>query len=94
MTIVAGGFLWWWLIYNSYHNMHLVIGNTKDFPFMAGKQHLWSDKELGIPPDEAGLAPEIENPRTTRIPGCIKNHMHFEPYYLKMKFGDEGRFKF
>lgn len=86
-----GAYLWWWLIYNSYHNMHFVVGH---FEFMGGKGHLWQDEELGIPDDEEGVAPVIDKVRTTRIPGCINRHHNFNPFHLKKFFGDEGMWKF
>lgn len=90
MAKVFGGFLWWWLIYHFYHEPERVYGH---FPYHNPEVE-WSDEELGIPPDEDGLAPTIPNPRSTRIPECNLRHRNFSPHWLEWRFGDTGIFKF
>ena len=89
LTAVYGGFLWWWLIHNCYHNSHLVVGH---FPY--AKPSEWTDEELGIPSDNEGLAPVKDNVRSVLAPGASNRHHNLSPHYMKLKFGDMGMWKF
>lgn len=46
-AVVAGGIMWWWILWHLWHEPEHIYG---EFP--EPDASLWTDKELGIPPDD------------------------------------------
>ncbi|XP_055319866.1 NADH dehydrogenase [ubiquinone] 1 beta subcomplex subunit 2, mitochondrial-like [Sitodiplosis mosellana] len=44
---MAGGFMWWWIIWHLYWDFGHIVG---EFPYP--DTSAWTDEELGIPPDD------------------------------------------
>lgn len=39
--------MWWWIFWHLWHDYEHIIG---EYPYP--EVHLWTDAELGIPPDD------------------------------------------
>lgn len=87
---LLGGYAWWWVFSNCYYESGHLFGH---FPWVHPNRD-FTDEELGIPPDEEGLAPVISHVRTIIAPGCIPNTRNYSPYALEKLFGDTGVHKF
>lgn len=46
-AMAVGGFMWWWVLWHLWHEPEHITG---EFP--QPDPLLWTDKELGIPPDD------------------------------------------
>nr|XP_032650725.1 NADH dehydrogenase [ubiquinone] 1 beta subcomplex subunit 2, mitochondrial-like [Chelonoidis abingdonii] len=44
---ILSGFMWFWILWHFWHNPDAVLGH---FPYPDPSK--WTDKELGIPPDD------------------------------------------
>ncbi|XP_011695933.1 PREDICTED: NADH dehydrogenase [ubiquinone] 1 beta subcomplex subunit 2, mitochondrial-like isoform X2 [Wasmannia auropunctata] len=42
-----GGIMWWWVLWHFWHDFGHIVG---EFPYP--DPSMWTDKELGIPPDD------------------------------------------
>ena len=87
---IMGGYMWWWIIHHSVHNYDLVFGH---FPYHK-PQTEWTDDQLGVPHDSEGLAPIIENIRSTEVQGCTNHQLLLPPLLLRKLYGDDGIWKF
>ncbi|RWS29588.1 NADH dehydrogenase [ubiquinone] 1 beta subcomplex subunit 2-like protein [Leptotrombidium deliense] len=89
LATLLGCFGYTWMFYHCYYYPGHLFGEWEE-PDLSK----WSDEELGIPPDEDGLAPVIPNVRSIHIPGGPTLTRNKEPYILKEFFGDTGVYKF
>lgn len=46
-SLLVGGAMWWWVLWHFWHEPEHITGE-----FEQPDPKLWTDKELGIPPDD------------------------------------------
>uniref|UniRef100_A0A336LHY7 CSON002399 protein n=1 Tax=Culicoides sonorensis TaxID=179676 RepID=A0A336LHY7_CULSO len=54
MAYGTGALMWWWILWHLWHEPEHVYG---EFPYPDPSQ--WTNAELGIPPDDEGLAERL-----------------------------------
>ncbi|RWS01723.1 ribosomal pseudouridine synthase-like protein, partial [Dinothrombium tinctorium] len=78
-------FLWTWVFYHCFYDYEHITGEYED-----PDRSKFTDEELGIPPDEEGLAPVKDHVMSTRIPHGPLSSLPHHPYRLQLKCGDTG----
>ncbi|XP_074602512.1 uncharacterized protein LOC141856149 [Brevipalpus obovatus] len=91
---IAGTMFWSYMLYHFYYKSEEIDirKNPTKFPHMS----IFTDEELGIPPDEEGLAPVKSEIMDKRIPNFNPFGPHDAgPMLLSiLSRGDTGQFKF